>query len=164
MSIDNYHIPQLNQTFNIYKEAQAFIEHYAIQNNIVLISEYITRNSEQGIIKAAIICEKSGIYRGSKIYYKTKKTMYLFKIFINYRKHTKLFIYTYIYLEHNHILTPDILKFSPNIRKLDLYKLSQIKQIYNSNIRTKDIVSIISIISNKYIYKKDIYNTVTRQR
>ncbi|CAG8606497.1 13890_t:CDS:2, partial [Racocetra fulgida] len=54
-------------------------------------------------------------------------------------------------------------KFSTVSHKLDNDDLSLIERLYDNELRTKNIFSVLNSVSSKYIHKPDVYNTVSRQ-
>ncbi|RIB14112.1 hypothetical protein C2G38_2196080 [Gigaspora rosea] len=150
--------------FTTFAKACATIESYTMQTNSVIILEKTTKNSDNSYRQALFVCKKQGKYRERNDEYTTKRTGCPFAIGINYRKRAKKYVITKLCLEHNHNVCLSATKFSTVSRKLDNDDLGLIEKLYNNELRTKDIFSVLNSVSSKYIHKPDVYNTVSHQR
>ncbi|CAG8782216.1 5021_t:CDS:1, partial [Gigaspora rosea] len=64
---------------------------------------------------------------------------------------------------HNHDICLEATKFSTAICKFDQNDLGLIVKLSDNRLQTKNIFLVLGLVSSKYVYKPDVYNTMSYQ-
>ncbi|CAG8668725.1 50_t:CDS:2, partial [Ambispora gerdemannii] len=157
-------ILKTGRVFPTFAEVRVVIKRYATKTNAVLILGKTSKNPDGSDYRQTFfVCEKQGKYGKKNEKHTTKRTGCSFSVGVNYHKKVQEFIITKSCLEHNHDLCLDAMKFSTVMCKFDQNDLGLIEKLYNDDLQTKDIFSVLNSVSSKYIHKPDVYNAVSCQ-